>query len=269
MSVPDIGVSTSPLKDVVEDLEGIGKMGMEFAELTIEEPLGTPYYMARHREGIKRVSRKYGMFLTGHAAWWIELGNPHESVRRSWVKESLEMLDCCGKLGVRSLNFHLHVQGEAFLKNPKARKKVLDNTVRSLRELVRKGKKLGVEILLENIPKKKFGVKDMKYILDRVPEAGMTLDVAHAFVEGGTGRVLEYIKAFKGRIRHVHVGDNNGRMDQHLAVGEGKIPWKRVVKALKGIGYDRGIVLEVFYSGKRKAYTDSRKRILGLWKGQR
>ena len=267
--VPKIGLSTNPLADPVKELENIGKLGMEFAEITIEDPLATPRYLLMQKKGIKKAAKEHGLFLTGHAAWWIELGSTHESIRRSWIKEGKEMLDCCGELGVTTLNFHIHAQGTAFLKNRQARKRVLDNHVKSLRELVAYGRKYKVQILLENIPvKDKFSVKDMKYVLDRVPGMGMTLDVAHAFVEGGTKAIMDYIKTVKGRILHAHLCDNNGRIDQHLPIGEGKIPWKRVVRALKGIGYDRAIVMEIFHSSNR-ALKDSRKRILRLWKGQK
>ncbi|MFZ0513465.1 MAG: TIM barrel protein, partial [Candidatus Nitrosopolaris sp.] len=51
---------------------------------------------------------------------------------------------------------------------------------------------------------------------------------------------------FGSKIIHIHWDDNHGRKDEHLPIGEGLIDHEKAVRALKDIGYDRTITLEVF-----------------------
>ncbi len=74
------------------------------------------------------------------------------------------------------------------------------------------------------------------------------LDVPHAFTSGGMDSVFEYISTFRDKIIHIHWHDNHGKKDEHLALGEGLINHKNIVKALKDVEYDRTITLEVFTS---------------------
>ena len=66
------------------------------------------------------------------------------------------------------------------------------------------------------------------------------------------------------RLRHVHLSDNKGKQDDHLAIGAGAIDWKRELRAVKASGYDGSITLEVFY-GDSDLITYSRDRVTRLW----
>jgi len=88
------------------------------------------------------------------------------------------------------------------------------------------------------------------------------LDIPHAFTSGGMKSVLDYINTFRDKIIHIHWHDNHGRKDEHLPIGEGLIDHNNAVKALKDIGYDRTITLEVFTnSDDAKTSTDKLKLI--------
>jgi sugar phosphate isomerase/epimerase len=58
--------------------------------------------------------------------------------------------------------------------------------------------------------------------------------------------VIDYINTFRDKIIHIHWHDNHGQKDEHLPIGEGSIDHQKAIKALKDIGYDRTITLEVF-----------------------
>jgi sugar phosphate isomerase/epimerase len=69
---------------------------------------------------------------------------------------------------------------------------------------------------------------------------------------------------FHGRIGHLHVSDHFGKEDQHLPIGAGIIDFSKVVKALKGIGYNDTMTLEVF-SRDRDYLKMSKKKMEGMW----
>lgn len=53
---------------------------------------------------------------------------------------------------------------------------------------------------------------------------GVCLDWAHANIYGRD--LTEWVLSLGGYIKHLHINDNNLCMDQHLAVGTGKINWQ-------------------------------------------
>lgn len=116
--------------------------------------------------------------------------------------------------------------------------------VESLRDICRHAQDYGVRICLENMP-------NMDLLLCRTPEElfgmaeavgmdnmGTTFDAGHAHT---TKNTAGYLKE-KARITHVHVHDNEGARDQHLALGEGTVDWDQVLRGLKG--YDGVLVIE-------------------------
>jgi sugar phosphate isomerase/epimerase len=76
--------------------------------------------------------------------------------------------------------------------------------------------------------------------------------------------VSRFINTFGDRITHIHMSDNRGEDDEHLAIGKGMIDFETVVAELKKIGYKKTITFEVFFGGK-KAVIDSRKKIEKMW----
>lgn len=104
---------------------------------------------------------------------------------------------------------------------------------------------VGVCLCLENIISAGTRVPALIELLDEVdPDAcaGICLDLGHAHVDGG---VLAELEAAAPRLRHLHLHDNDGTQDSHLAPGEGSIPWKQVLSRLAELGFTGSGALEV------------------------
>jgi sugar phosphate isomerase/epimerase len=147
----------------------------------------------------------------------------------------------------------------------KTRKIVLDNLVKSLREIIRQAKKYKVDVMLENVPLSNgvHNVDEFKYIIDNVDMLFVHLDIPHAFTSGGMASVFDYINTFRDKIIHIHWHDNHGQKDEHLPIGEGFIDHQEAVKALKHIRYDRTITLEVFTSSNDA--KSSADKLIAMW----
>jgi sugar phosphate isomerase/epimerase len=65
-------------------------------------------------------------------------------------------------------------------------------------------------------------------MIDGVPGIGFTLDVGHAHT---VGKVREFLRVLPSA-DHIHIHDNHGTADQHLALGDGTIPWEEVGRAV-------------------------------------
>jgi sugar phosphate isomerase/epimerase len=143
------------------------------------------------------------------------------------------------------INFHANLNGMFY---GEKRKDLLDNMIKSLREIVNYAQKNSVRVMLENVPLSNgvHNVDEFKYIIDNVSSLLVHLDIPHAFTSGGMQAVTDYINIFKEKIIHIHWHDNHGNKDEHLPIGAGLIDHQRVIKELKQIEYDRTITLEVF-----------------------
>ena len=102
----------------------------------------------------------------------------------------------------------------------------------ALTEIGAHARDLGVRVFLENMG-------GLKEVLCRFPEEilgmiddldgiGFTLDVGHAHTVGKVSEFLEVLP----RADHLHIHDNHGTADQHLALGDGTIPWEEVGRAV-------------------------------------
>ncbi len=81
-------------------------------------------------------------------------------------------------------------------------------------------------------------------VLDRLDAAsraayGFVLDTGHSNIDGDLAEVGARVR---DHMISLHLNDNDGRADAHLAPGEGTVDWLAVRALLQGIGY-RGVVL--------------------------
>lgn len=79
------------------------------------------------------------------------------------------------------------------------------------------------------------------------------LDTGHAHCNSTT-HVLNWIEMLGRRIAYVHIHDNDGTGDQHLAIGKGNIPFKEVCSALETYSPEAIWALEMQTAGIRESY---------------
>lgn len=98
--------------------------------------------------------------------------------------------------------------------------------------------RVGVAACLENMPDlDDFFCRD-PYELDGFVEGTAMhsmLDVGHA---NTTHNLMDFCKIILPQARHMHIHDNHGGRDEHLPLGDGNIPWDKImpkiVKDYKG-----------------------------------
>jgi len=90
----------------------------------------------------------------------------------------------------------------------------------------------GVRVFLENMGGLKEVLcrfpEEILGMIDGVRGVGFTLDVGHAHT---VGKVREFLRVLSSA-NHLHIHDNYGTADEHLALGDGTIPWDDVGKAV-------------------------------------
>jgi sugar phosphate isomerase/epimerase len=238
-------------------------LNFDYVEVGIEGPEGNPCIIVENINEVMKLLLKFDDKPVGHTAHWMDLGSDYERIRQAWISEAIQETKLAKELGIYLINFHSSARGMFF---GEKRKMILDNWIKSLREIISHSQRLGVQIMLENVPKSSSGIHkldEFKYIIDNVQGLNVHLDIPHAFTSGGMQAIIDYIRTFRKKIVHIHWHDNNGVYDEHLPIGEGLIDHKKVVKELKNINYKRTITLEVF-TGKQDAKASANK-LKELW----
>ncbi len=95
-------------------------------------------------------------------------------------------------------------------------------------------RKWGIEVAIKNVfDHSPDTLKWLMQSLDGLP-FGICLDVGHVNVYSTTD-VRSWIKSLKGWIREIHLHDNLGSSDDHLALGDGIIDFRSLFKTLMRI----------------------------------
>ncbi|MBI3412457.1 MAG: sugar phosphate isomerase/epimerase [Candidatus Aenigmarchaeota archaeon] len=243
MTLPKFGTTTNPSFDVVQEIREIASLDFDFVEVGIEEPGGAPRTIAKKAPRINRIIARHKMFVLGHAPWWIDLGSPHEIVRKAWVEECKKIIDAGKKINMQKITFHAHSQSTV-LSDKAMRREIIANYIDNMKSLVDYAGG-SMTVMLENTTEMP-SLKDFSRIVSKVRGMGANLDIGHAFIEGGMKSVSAHIRKLGNRIEHVHMHDNHGKMDEHLPVGVASIDFRKTINDLKKTKYDKTVSLEVF-----------------------
>lgn len=119
----------------------------------------------------------------------------------------------------------------------------------SFMENMPKGVYFHIENMLELSP------EIMEETIDAISDARVNacLDIGHASCNSTT-HVLKWIERLGNRIGYVHLHDNDGTEDQHLGIGNGRIPFHEVCASLNHYSPEAIWALEVQSADMRESY---------------
>lgn len=253
-----IGAMNHPDRDVIDEINWIADLGLEFVDLTLEPPCAATWRIDPGQ--VRATLQERSLPVVGHTAYYLPIGSPFESLRKAAVEELKTCLHVFSKVGAKWMNIHPDRYAPMH-----PRSFYIKRDLQSLRELLEVGHEVGVGLMLENLPHDFNTVEQLGELLEPLPEVGLHLDIGHANLEVPENTTGSLLKAFGDRLRHVHLHDNKGGfLDQHLPLGTGTIDMRKQLKALKDCGYDGTITLEVF-SADQHYLAYSRDVLRALW----
>jgi sugar phosphate isomerase/epimerase len=105
-------------------------------------------------------------------------------------------------------------------------------------------------VCLENMPrvppsfKQTWTGESLIEIVDELNSAflQLALDVGHCNTTDIP--IPQMIRDFGSRIKHVHIHDNDGCHETHSVVGQGSVPWRAVIEALRKERYHKLLIDE-------------------------
>ena len=259
------GAMNFPVAPVLDEIDAFARLGFDYLELAMDPPMAHHSILTANRRAITQALEANGMGVVCHLPTFVSTADLTESIRQASVAEMLRSLEAAADLGASKVVLHPSMAGGmgAF---------VLE-TVREyahdfLAQVVDAAGRLGLLVCLENMfPQNRLGVEpdDFEAIFETFPSLMMTLDTGHAHIgEKGRRRLRSLADRFGPRIGHLHISDNRGVSDDHLAVGQGTIDFADLVARLEKAGYDDTITFEVFDTNRRML-VDSRERIRAMF----
>lgn len=241
------GAMNSPIKAVMDERDEFAVLGFDYLELTLDAPRAHYAEIRRQQDEIRSRLRGHGMGLVCHMPTFVYTADLTPGIRQASLAEVLGSLETAADL--ESMKVVLHpsiISGLGPLVRDTAVKYALD----SLAAIYERAGQLGQTLCLENMfPRLAYMVepREFLHIFDIFPGLKFTLDTGHAFIDARREkRILDFIDRLQDRIEHLHISDNQGKRDDHLPLGKGRIRFEKIVKALKRIGYNGTCTLEIF-----------------------
>ncbi len=149
-------------------------------------------------------------------------------------------------LGVRALVVHptTHTHPHVCTIVPKLLERDIELSYVVSDELLAHDHTGGVQLALENLPT--YGMRYLEELMTRIDRTnvGVCLDTGHWMVRP-EGTVESFVARFVDRIAHLHLTDNHGLCDEHLAPGMGTFPWAKFFNALPDTAKRGPLLLEL------------------------
>jgi sugar phosphate isomerase/epimerase len=253
-----IGTMNHPVNNVLDEISWMAEMGMEFLDFTLEPPTASAWRV--DPETVRAALDRHKLHVVGHTAYYLPIASAFEEVRRGAVVELRRCMEVFSMVGARIMNIHpdryTPMHDRPFF---------IKRNLESLRELLDDSERLGVALMLENLPTEFNTARQLSDLLDALPQLGLHLDIGHANLKVPYNTTEEILAAYGDRLRHVHLHDNKGGDDDlHLPLGAGNVDLPRAMRALHEVGYDGTITLEVF-SPDRQHLAYSRDVLRRVW----
>jgi sugar phosphate isomerase/epimerase len=244
MPQPKIGISmlyclSEPFSKMIQRLAKVKTLYIEI----VDDGLHT--LDKKRVQTLKEAAKSRNIKYTLHAPFAdINIASPFIPMLNATVKRLKQSIAFANALNAQLWIFHPGTKTGISMFYPGNDWK---QNIKTIQALHKTAEEYGVNIALENLPEKYgFIMKSSEdfakfYRETSLNDIGIALDIGHANLEG---QAEPFLRKLPDKIVHIHVSDNMGENDQHLGIGYGKIDWQQLAQTLKGIAYDKTIIIE-------------------------
>jgi sugar phosphate isomerase/epimerase len=254
-----IGAMNDPRRPLLEEIHWIASHGFEYIDLTLEAP-GAALESTTWSD-VRAALDDSGLGVICHAAPSLPIENPSPLVRQAALDELRRSIDASAILAAPLCTTHFR-GWPAHLSDAAG----YDYYRQMFEILLRHGAEQGVAVALENSTENRHQLKYFREIFHRLPDLKLLFDIGHGNIKTAKSMTRDYLFALGDRLAHVHLSDNNGEGDDHLAIGapkRGGIDLAHELRGLRSFRYDAGITVEVF--GDRRWLLASADLLREVW----
>ncbi len=222
-----------PNTEIIEFINRAHELGFNGVEIIVEG------FSENEIENAKEVIEELDLRVSLHAPFSdINIASLNSGIRNESLRQIKRSIDLADYLSADSVTLH---SGRISPLSMRFKEKAWELNINSLRILARYAKKRDIKLCLEN-SSNYYGlfccrIDEVREVLESVENLHFTLDVGHANTCNSVFEFLEFIE----RTINIHLHDNNGKNDEHLAVGEGNIDFEKFFRELRKREY-RGII---------------------------
>ena len=252
-----IGLMNDPSASVYDEITSFGEANYDFVDLTIEGPNALNPDPGK----VLALLDQYNLSVVGHTDPCLPYAYPIKSVREACFQELERCAKIFSAIGATIINIH-----PCYCCPPAMKENLVQLNIEALKPLTEMAASYGLTLVFENFKAPFDSVFTYVQLLQEVPGLKIHLDFGHTNLGRDDG--VTFCTHLGTHIKHVHFSDNRSTGDHHMPLGVGSIDWKNAVPALKSIGYDGTITLEVFCDDSSVSfqYLDiSRRLVLDLW----
>ena len=185
--------------------------------------------------------REHGLSTTLHAPYRnFNPGSSKKQIRRISFEIADKSLQLAEKLSAKRIVFH---PGLTKGSDEKQRELWTKNCLDFWPEFLAHTREIKSIICIENIYETAPDVFINLLSTINSPQLGHVFDIGHWNIFA-TGRLLDWLNKTSPYLKHLHLHDNHGEQDEHLAIGQGTVPFSTLFDWLKGSKTSPTITLE-------------------------
>ncbi len=179
---------------------------------------------------IARILEENGLKCTIHAPFIdLSIGAIDSLVRKATVERLMMAIDIAAVFEAKSMVFHTGFEPKHYYGQ---QKEWLKNSYYTLELLLSHAREKGLKLNLENVFEYTPEIHQALFSKFGDPHLGFCLDLGHQKVFSKTS-MEQWLEGVGTRIRQLHLHDNRGDWDDHLAVGTGEIDFDGVLAFLE------------------------------------
>ena len=185
--------------------------------------------------------RERGLGTTLHAPFGgFNPGSNKKKIRNASLKLADQSLQLAEKLRAKRIVFH---PGLAYGSEGKKLDLWIKNNLVFWPDFLARAAEIDCIICIENIYEATPDVFINLLTAIDSPQMGHVLDLGHWNIFG-TGKLLDWLNTTAPYLQHLHLHDNHGERDEHLAIGQGYVPFSTLFEWLKTTDTSPTITLE-------------------------
>jgi sugar phosphate isomerase/epimerase len=243
------------------------QLKVRLLEIKMDEPhLLSALSKNKQKKAVRDVIKSFDFKYFVHLPYiGVNLASINQTLRKASEKTMLESIAFAAEIDAELVVSHVGRLSRDYPKKMVAHS--LKNAIPCLKKLTNASANHGIIFTIENDHRSHDQILGgyPEQLMSLVEKVGckLTLDVGHA---NTVTRIENFVDTLAKFIVNVHLHDNGGEQDDHLAFGEGNINFPSVLANLREIEYNGPLIVEVHsFSGLKESVTLLRKLLADVF----